>query len=341
VNQHVSIVRVDPALADPGYVLAFLTHPAVKEYIESFNAGGSRRAITKGHIESFRLPLPPIGEQRAISDILQSLDDRIELNQEMNKTLEAMARALFKSWFVDFDPVRAKVAGRDPALPRHIAAFFPDSFEDSELGEIPKGWQLGKVSDLGSLSKTSISPGKYPDEEFAYFSIPAYDDGKRPRIETGAAIMSNKFVVPAGAILLSKLNPSIPRIWLPAIGTTQRSISSTEFLVVLPTRKESREFLFSLFESESFRSRFLSLVSGTSNSHQRVNPGGLLEMQAVLPNGRLIAEYTSRVRPMFERAQENIKDSECLKEMRDSLLPKLISGELRVADAERIVGGQV
>jgi type I restriction enzyme S subunit len=107
VNQHVSIVRLDPSRADAGYVLAFLTHPDVKPYIESFNAGGSRRAVTKGHIESFRLPLPPLTEQRAIAHILGALDDKIELNHRMNETLEAMARALFKSWFVVFDAVRA------------------------------------------------------------------------------------------------------------------------------------------------------------------------------------------------------------------------------------------
>ncbi len=117
VNQHVSIIRLDPKRADPGYVLSFLTFPEVKTYIESFNAGGSRRAITKGHIESFRLPLPPLPEQHAIAHILGTLDDKIELNRRMNETLEAMARALFKSWFVDFDPVRAKAAN-GPSLAR-------------------------------------------------------------------------------------------------------------------------------------------------------------------------------------------------------------------------------
>ena len=140
VNQHVSIIRVDARRADPGYVLAFLTHPDVKSYIESFNAGGSRRAVTKGHIESFRLPLPPLYEQRAIAHILGTLDDKIELNRRMNETLEAMARALFKSWFIDFDPVRAKAESRDLGLPKAIVDLFPDRLMESELGEIPEEW---------------------------------------------------------------------------------------------------------------------------------------------------------------------------------------------------------
>ena len=105
VNQHVSIIRLDSKRADPDFVLSYLTHPAVKEYIEAFNAGGSRRAITKAHIESFVVPLPPMAVQSAISQVLGTLDDRIALLRETNATLEAIAQALFKSWFVDFDPV--------------------------------------------------------------------------------------------------------------------------------------------------------------------------------------------------------------------------------------------
>ncbi len=118
VNQHVSIIRPDRRECDPGYLLSVLTHPATKGYIESFNSGGSRRAITKGHIESFEIPLPPLAEQKAIAAVLGALDDKIELNRRMNATLEAMARALFQSWFVDFDPVRAKLDGRHPRRPR-------------------------------------------------------------------------------------------------------------------------------------------------------------------------------------------------------------------------------
>jgi len=134
-------------VAFPGYVLSYLTHPQVKGYIESFNAGGSRRAITKGHIESFRLPLPPLREQRAVSRVLSILDDKIELNRRMSETLDGMARALFRSWFVDFDPVRAKADGRDPGLPRVVGDLFPESVEDSELGDIPLGWRVAPLGE--------------------------------------------------------------------------------------------------------------------------------------------------------------------------------------------------
>ena len=140
VNQHVSIIRLDPSVACPGYLLSYLTHPAVKEYVEAFNAGGSRRAITKGHIESFIVPLPPRAEQEAIAAMLGALDDRITLLRETNATLEAIAQALFKSWFVDFDPVRAKQEGRVPeGMDEATAVLFPDGFEESALGLVPRG----------------------------------------------------------------------------------------------------------------------------------------------------------------------------------------------------------
>jgi type I restriction enzyme S subunit len=145
VNQHVSIIRLDARRADAGYVLAFLTHPNVKHYIESFNAGGSRRAVTKGHIGSFQLPLPPLPEQRAIADILGALDRKIDVNGRIDKTLEAMARAIFKDWFIDYGPTRSKMEGRAPYLAPDLWKLFPDRLDNDVK---PEGWlttQWGKL----------------------------------------------------------------------------------------------------------------------------------------------------------------------------------------------------
>jgi type I restriction enzyme S subunit len=163
VNQHVSIIRANPEVCVPEYLLCYLTHPAIKGYIESFNAGGSRRAITKGHIESFEVALPPIAEQKAIAHILGTLDDKIELNQQMNRTLEGIARALFKSWFIDFDPVRAKLDGRQPSgMDAETAALFPDAFEDGgAIGPIPKGWSVSSLDKLFPKDKGCVITGPF------------------------------------------------------------------------------------------------------------------------------------------------------------------------------------
>ena len=254
-------------------------------------AGHGTGRLNTDELKALDVSLPQLAEQRAIAHILGILDDKIELNRQMNETLEAMARALFKSWFVDFDPVRAKADGRDTGLPKHIADLFPDSFEESELGEIPKSWTVSQIGDSTTLSRDSLSPGAFPDEKFDHFSIPAFDDGRRPKVEKGESIKSNKFVVPSDAVLLSKLNPRFPRIWMPDLSKGRRSICSTEFLIIRAQVVVSREFLFCFFSSGAFASVFKTLVTGTSGSHQRVKPEGLLGMDSVIPAGPVIERF--------------------------------------------------
>ena len=166
VNQHVAIIRPDPTKLSPQFLMYFLVCPEVQAMLLSWaGSGGTRNALTKGMIESFDVRAPTdVNEQRAIAHILGTLDDKIELNRRMNDTLEAMARALFKSWFVDFDPVRAKMEGRDPALPKHIADLFPDLFVDSELGEIPEGWEVKTLRECMNLTMGQSPPGSTYNE---------------------------------------------------------------------------------------------------------------------------------------------------------------------------------
>ena len=329
----------DPQKAVALYLYYLFTSREQQEYVRQHAIQTGVPHTNLGILRHTPICLPPLDEQTAIAAILGRLDDKIELNRKVNETLEAMARALFKSWFVDFDPVRAKAEGRDPGLPSPIADLFPDSFEDSELGEIPRGWQVGSVADLAQLQKENISPGMRPEEVFTHFSIPAYDNGKGPTIERGSAIKSNKFSVPPDAILVSKLNPAIPRVWLVDIADSERPICSTEFLVVTPQSPQSREFLYLLFECDTIRRHLLGLATGTSNSHQRVRPEGLLGARIVLPDELLLAQFSKLARPLLTRVTANIHESANLAALRDALLPKLVSGELRVPDAVRTLGG--
>lgn len=277
------------------------------------------------------LPLPDLAEQKAIASVLGALDDKIELNRRMNANLEAMARALFKSWFVDFDPVRAKLDGRKPkGLDEPTAALFPDSFQDSKAGHIPDGWTIGMVNDLATLNRGAVSPCEFPAETFDHFSLPAFDDGRTPKAELGSAIMSNKFTVMPNSVLLSKLNPHIPRIWLPDLNPSRRSVCSTEFMVVCSKPDVSREYLFSLFTSAAFASIYGTLVTGTTGSHQRIRPESVLDMTIVIPSSLLVRRFTDIVKPMFDRVNRNTEQSLTLATLRDTLLPKLISGELSV-----------
>ncbi len=308
VNQHVSIIRLDPQCADAGYVLAFLTHPEVKSYIESFNAGGSRRAVTKGHIESFRLPLPSLPEQRAIAHILGTLDDKIELNRRMNETLEAMARALFKSWFVDFDPVRAKAEGRNPDLPKPLADLFPDSFVDSELGEIPKGWQ---VANWGAL--VSLEYGKsLRDYDRSNAVYPVYGTNgmigshSRPLCNHPGIIIGRKGAYRGVHFC------SIPFF-----------VIDTAFYV---EPKEPIELRWAYYEL--LRQDINSMDSGSaipSTSREDFYNLGIL-----FPPLKFQQAFAKLLNPFWARQEHNNRESSTLTVLRDTLLPKLISGELRI-----------
>jgi len=338
VNQHVSIIRVDPHHAEPGYVLAFLTHPAVKLYIESFNAGGSRRAVTKGHIESFRLPLPPLPEQRAIANILGTLDDKIEVNRRMSETLEAMARALFKSWFVDFDPVRAKAEGRDTGLPPDLAALFPDRLADSELGEIPEGWGVEPFSETveiigGGTPKTTVS--EYWGGDIPWFSVADAPscadiwvvDTEKKVTQRGVEASSTK-ILPVGTTIISARG-TVGRLAL--VGVPMAMNQSCYGL----RGKLGAKGFFNYFSTRMLVSVLQQRVHGSV--FDTITRDTLDGVSAIAPAGRVVAEFERLVDPLLNRIHTNLLQSRTLAALRDTLLPKLISGELRVKDAERFV----
>ena len=277
-------------------------------------------------------------EQRAIAHVLGTLDDKIELNRKQNETLEAMARALFKAWFVDFEPVRAKLEGRWqrgqslPGLPAHLYGLFPDPLVESELGEIPEGWRFFAFNDLTQQGKGSVNPGHTPEDIFTHYSLPAFDAARAPVIELGRAIKSNKTPVPDASVLVSKLNPHIPRTW--HVGKAgENAVCSTEFIVWTPKASANSAFLFCLATSQEFNSAMRQLVTGTSNSHQRVKPEQIGGIEVFASSEKAIETASEIVREPMEQVLQNRMQSQTLAQLRDTLLPKLISGELRVPDA--------
>ncbi len=305
------------------------------------DVGSANPTLNRNHVHPIEVRWPPVPEQRAIAHILGTLDDKIELNRRMSETLEAMARALFKSWFVDFDPVRAKAEGRDPDLPPDLAALFPDRLVESELGEIPEGWEVRHLEEIACLHRAALLPGKEPDRIFEHYSIPAHDNRQEPSLDRGETIKSNKTVVPNGAVLLSKLNPNIRRVWLPKTASQYTQVTSTEFLCFTAQPPAGRAFLYCLFQSEPFRRELGAMVTGTSNSHQRVSPSSLLGQPVCAGDVKIYEAFERQAWPMLERTISCRADSHTLAALRDSLLPKLISGELRVKEAEEFVGRAV
>lgn len=301
--------------------------------LAGYNSGSAQPSLNRNYIYGMPLRVPCRAEQDAVVEALSALDDRITLLRETNATLEAIVQALFKSWFVDFDPVRAKMEGRAPdGMDEATAALFPDSFEESELGLVPKGWGTGTLASLFKLHKGSVNPGSQPDVTFQHFSLPAFDVGQMPVLEQGCAIKSNKTTVPENAVLLSKLNPRIPRVWLPSsVGVN--AVCSTEFLPFVPVGSSTTAFVYCLLAAPVFSESLCQLVTGTSNSHQRVRPDGVLSLPGIIPSGDVIAAFDSVANGLLARLKANRQQAQTLATLRDTLLPRLISGQLRLPEA--------
>lgn len=340
LTPQVTYYRVkDQSRLDRRYLKYYFDSPEFQSLFETWGQKGSTRAYL-GITAQLDLPilLPPPDEQRAIAQILGTLDDKIELNRQMSETLEAMAQALFKSWFVDFDPVRAKAEGRDQELPKHVADLFPDRFEERGSEKIPLGWKLGYFGDIAQLLRDQINPLSSPETVFSHHSIPAFDDGQWPKLERGESIKSLKLRVPPEVILLSKLNPEIERVWFVDVRDSQPAICSTEFLVLRAYPPFRRSYIYCLARSSVFRQQIEALVTGTSKSHQRAQVAAILNLPVIIPSSSIVEmfdDYTSR---LLERMLVCRRESHALADLRDMLLPKLITGELRVKDAERFIG---
>jgi type I restriction enzyme S subunit len=281
--------------------------------------------LNEGIIRSFPLCIPSLPEQRAIAHILGTLDDKIELNRKMNNTLEAMARALFKSWFVDFEPVRAKAEGRDPGLPKHIADLFPDSFEDSELGEIPMGWEVGRLGDVAEhprrgVRADQIAPGMpYIALEHMPKRCIALSEW-----DSGDGLESNKFEFRRGEILFGKLRPYFHKVGVAPVN----GVCSTDIVVVAPQDRYWFGFVLAHLSSAEFVE--YTNAGSTGTKMPRTSWSEMARYQLALPPMPVAETFTTQVRPSIDRMIAGIHESRSLATLRDALLPKLISGELAV-----------
>ena len=327
-------VRVDRNVVEPKYASYCLGHPLIREWIVRHAHGATMPNLNTSILSACPFVVPPLPEQRVIAHILGTLDDKIELNRRMNETLEAMARAIFKDWFVDFGPTRAKIEGRDPYLAPEIWDLFPDKLgEDGK----PEGWEVFRLNQIAEHHTEVLSPAATPDTEFEHFSLPAFDAGRRPAIDKGLSIKSNKTLVPKRAVLLSKLNPEIPRVWLPEDPCQRQQISSTEFLALVPRVIAGRALLFCLFSDDRFREMLQSMVTGTSKSHQRISPKSLNEREVIAGNVQLFSRFEELANYLLAKTLANRAEARTLAQTRDLLLPRLMSGEIRVSDADKIV----
>ena len=335
-NQRIGLVQMlDETRVRKDWLHYLMRTDRYRAWVIGSASGTTVKHTSPSRIESYSFIAPPLHEQAEAARLLDALDDRIDNFRQTNATLEAIAQALFKSWFVDFDPVRAKAAGREPeGMDAATAALFPSGFDDTREGSLPSGWQPIRYGDVALLSKGTVKPQEAPSTEFQHYSLAAFDAHKLPMVELGETIKSGKTPVPSGAVLVSKLNPHIPRIWF--VGdVAENSVCSTEFLVWTPRANAGSAFLFCLAASQVFNSAMCQLVTGTSNSHQRVKPDQLANVEVIAASDEAISAFETIAAPLLAKVHYNRQRAATLAQLRDTLLPRLISGKLRLPEAER------
>ncbi len=330
-----SIIRArpDPTKADSLFLYYYFNSPSGLHALDSIRRQVAVAGITGSDLAQLAIAVPPLPEQRVIAHILGTLDDKIELNRRMNETLEAMARALFKSWFVDFDPVRAKMEGRDPGLPQPLAALFPDRLVDSELGEIPEGWDVGALDNSIEL----LSGGTPRTSVDAYWNgdIPWYTAKDAPSLSDVFVLETARSITQAG------IQNSAARV-LP-VGTTIITARGTVGrLACLGVPMAMNQTCYGIRGARGYPDLFTYWNVRTAVGRLQHRAHGTIfdtitrqtfeTVETVLPPVEQAKTFESTVRPSMERILSNLQNSRALAAQRDVLLPRLLSGEMRVVD---------
>ena len=302
--------------------------------------GSGQPLLTQTILSSIPVRIPSYSEQRAIAHVLGTLDDKIELNRRMNETLEEMARALFKSWFVDFDPVRAKVEGRWrsgeslPGLPADIYDLFPGRLVPSELGDIPEGWKvkpLGEVVDVVGGTTPSTKVAEYWEEgthcwatpkDLSALSAPVLLDTERRITDTGLQQIGSG-LLPQGTLLLSSRAP------IGYLAVADVPVAINQGFIAIPP-KQGHSTFFMLHWCNVFYEEIVARANGST--FLEISKGNFRQIPFVLPTAEMLREFDLRVQPFHQRIVRNELESRALATQRDALLPRLVSGEVRVVE---------
>lgn len=331
---HLAILRQLPEEIHGFYLFYALQIESVRNQFHSYASGITRFGLRKDDILRVNVPLPPLPEQRVIAGVLGTMDKKIELNRRINETLDVMAEAIFKDWFVDFEPVRANLAGSNAGLPDEIAALFPAKLIGSEIGEIPEGWDVVPLSDIievnptRSLRKDTVAP--YLD--MAKMPTKGHAPDKSIDRPFGSGM---RFI--NGDTLVARITPCLENgktAYVDFLKRGQIGWGSTEYIVLCPKPPLPREFAYCLARSNRFREFAIRNMTGTSG-RQRVSAKVLTQFVLPSPPEPVCTLFGQLIRPLIARTRVAIDEIQTLATLRDELLPKLVSGKLHIKDTEK------
>jgi type I restriction enzyme S subunit len=322
---------------DSAYASFYLGDPRVRAWIVRHAQGATMPNLNTAILSALPFVVPPVEEQRAIAQILSALDDRIEMLRNMNETLEAIAQATFKSWFVDFDPVRAKAEGREPeGMNAAVAALFSSRFQDSELGSIPQGWTTGPITNVLSLNPVRSLKKEVPATYLDMASVPTsgYRASSWIKRDFGSG---SKFI--NGDTLLARITPCLENgktAYVDFLKQGEVGWGSTEFIVMATKPNVPSQFAYLLARDLEFRQYAIQSMSGTSG-RQRVQVDQLANFKFSYATEAVYRAFGEIVEPLFTAMSHNDNHAKSLMDLRDTLLPRLISGKMRMPKPEQLL----
>lgn len=323
---------LDHEKLNPRFIYYLLSGAEFQARLDADKTHGSMVAdyVSLSQQLDFRLTIPGIAQQRAIAHVLGTLDDKIELNRKMSETLEELARTLFKSWFVDFDPVLAKAGGKKPfGMDDATAALFPDSFEDSDLGPIPSGWRVAALGEVAALNPEQWTSRNHPPA-IDYLDLSSASRGvfgAPSRMSWGDSPSRARRVLRDWDTAFGTVRPGNRSFGL-VLSASEVLTGSTGFAVLRPDDERWRGFVY-LCVTRDANVEYFSVVADGS-AYPAVAPEVVHQTSCVLPDDDVVSCFQRVVEPMFLRIDAATSESRTLAELRDTLLPKLLSGELRV-----------
>ena len=264
-------------------------------------------SVNRNDINGLEVDIPEDAQvQKKIARYLEMIDDKIELNNAINKNLEQQTQELFKAWFVTFETFG---------------------------GKMPSSWSVAKLGDIATIKTNSFSPVKNPTVMLEHYSIPAFDEQKYPVFELASNVKSNKYILTDNSVMISKLNPNTKRVWRPMC-ISEFAVSSTEFIIFEANDPTYKDYVFSVIDSPVFSDWMCAHTTGSTNSRQRTTPSTTLEFQIALPTQEVVSDFCKIVTPMYDMIAQNTCENRKLAAFRDTLLPQLMSGELDVSNID-------
>ena len=298
----IAILRCDKSKILPDFLYYVLRTPSFRQDVkDNYGSGSAIPRIILKDFKRMMVSYPSLEKQQAIISVLTAIDSKIQANTEINDNLEQQAQAIYH-----------------------------ERFETVSPNDLPSEWRIVTLGEVATISNKSFNPLKEPEILLEHYSIPAFDEARFPVFELSTSIKSNKFIIDASCFMISKLNPTTKRVWKPYC-LTGNAVCSTEFIVYKAKDKTITDFLYSVIDSNSFSDFMCSHVTGSTGSRQRTTPSGTLSYELILPSEDELAEFQSLVSPMYAQIRINAIENDRLKRLRDSLLPKLMSGEIDVS----------